>query len=346
MKKPIVLFAIFFGLSSFLTAQTNFSLPQGEAVLVYSLPKTELRIDIEIEKTTQTPGEFFRSSNLLAARDVITTERTTFRLKSVRVTPRAVVDLSRTFTLVPDRRNPINLSVNAQGLLCGINVEYRETDVCCAKPTKQEITASASPRLLPLIEEYMRATSTVRMAEGAARQIFRIRESRIALLTGDLDQLPADGKSLKIMLTRLDEMERELTELFIGTTTTTTQTHSIFLTPSETMRNHTLFRVSPASGLVDANDMSGSPYFISVIPTSIPTQPRSRRAAPETNTGLHSVLPAATQVTIGDGQNIFFAEQFLMPQFGVTIPISEDLLRRSDVRIYIDEQTGRLLRVE
>ena len=349
MKKCIVLIAVLVGLNSFASAQTNFLLTAGEAVFVYSLPKTELSIEIEIERVTQTPGEFFRfSERFLAVRDVITTERTTFRLKSVRVVPRPVADPSRTFAVPYNRRFPMlsKISVNADGILCGMNVPCRELDVCCAKPPVQQRTAvSTAPRPLPLTEEFMLAGSVARMAEGAGRQIYRIRESRIALLTADLDNLPADGESLKLMLQGLDEMERELTELFIGTTTTEVLTHTIRLTPTEAVRNQVLFRVSDIAGLVPPQDLSGAPYYISIIPASINVQPlrNNRQPAPAL---MYSILPASTQITIGDGNNIFFAEQFLIPQFGITVPIPEELLRRKDAQIRIDEQTGRLLNVQ
>ena len=350
MKKCIVLIAVLVALNSFAVAQTNFLLTAGEAVFVYSLPKTELSIEIEIERVTQTPGEFFRfSERFLAVRDVITTERTTFRLKSVRIVPRPVADPSRTFAVPYNRRFPMlsKISVNANGILCGVNVSCRgEFDVCCAKPPVQQRTAvSTAPRPLPLTEEFMLAGSVARMAEGAGRQIYRIRESRIALLTADLDNLPADGESLKLMLQGLDEMERELTELFIGSTTTEVLTHTIRLTPTETVRNQVLFRVSDIAGLVSPQDLSGAPYYISIIPTTINVQPsrNNRQPAPAL---MYSILPASTQITIGDGNNIFFAEQFLIPQFGVTVPIPEELLRRNDAQIRIDEQTGRLLNVQ
>ena len=350
MKKSIVLFAVLFGLNSFVVAQTNFSLTAGEAVLVYSLPKTELVIEIEIERITQTQGEFFRfSERFLAVRDVITAERTTFRLKNVRVAQRTIADPSRTFAVPFNSRIPMlaNISVNANGILCGINVTCSALEVCSAPPARSQATAFVAPRPLPLTEEFMLAGSVARMAEGAARQIYRIRESRIALLSADLDNLPADGKSLELMLQGLDEMERELTELFIGSTTTEVQTHTIRLTPTEAVRNQVLFRVSDIAGLVSPQDLSGAPYFINITPTTINVQqPPVRNNRPPAPGLLYSVLPAATQVTIGDGNSIFFAEQFLMPQFGVTIPIPEELLRRNNVQIRIDEQTGRLLNVQ
>lgn len=45
------------------------------------------------------------------------------------------------------------------------------------------------------------------MAEVAAKQLYRIRESRLNLVTGEVDELPADGESFKLIIQQLDEQE-------------------------------------------------------------------------------------------------------------------------------------------
>ncbi len=345
MKKCILLLAVLFGLNSLSISQNNFSI-DGEPAVIYSLPKTELCIEIEVEKTTQTPGEFYRySERYLATKDVITGEKTNYRLKEVKVKTRSVADPARTYSVTSTKSFPLNnISVNEKGIICGINVPCKATfsSKKTAEKTKAETETS---RPLPLTEEYMLAGSTAKMAEGAAKQIYRIRESRIALLTADVDQLPADGESMKAMLEGMDKMEKELTELFTGNNIVESQTYTIYLDPSPAMKDEVLFRISSLKGLVAANDLSGSPYYISITPSTISSQPgtgRKSTGAPE----LYSVLPAPTQITIGDGKNTYYSEQFLIPQFGITVPLPEDLLKRKDAKIRIDERTGRLLRVE
>ena len=95
MKK--LLFLLIVLVFSFGTkAQSTFSLTEGEPALVYSLPKTEFNIEIETEKTTQKPGVYYRySERYLATNKVITEEKTTFRLKSIKVKTTAVPDSTR-----------------------------------------------------------------------------------------------------------------------------------------------------------------------------------------------------------------------------------------------------------
>lgn len=341
MKKLFFLPIVLFSLSAL--AQTNFTLQENDPVFVYSLPKTELCIEVEIEKTTQKPGEFYRySERYLATTNVITEEKTTYRLKNVRVKTNAVPDATRTYSVRADKKTATKLTVNDNGLLCGINLPE---GACCktqnryaAEQTSQAVNAT-NP--LPLTEEYMMASSVAKMAEGAAKQIYRIRESRISLLTGDVDQFPADGESFKAMLDGMDKMEKELTELFTGSTITETQKSMIYVTPASTMNNEVLFRISNLKGLVSATDLSGSPYYINVQPESIALQPQSNKAT-KSSTAFYSILPAQTQITIGDGKNTFFSERINMPQFGHLVPIPEHLIM-DKAPVYIDGQTGRLI---
>lgn len=345
MKQSILTVAALLLAGGFASAQERFELPLGEPVLVYSLPRTELCIEVDIEKTTETPGEFYQySGRYLAEKEVITDERTTYRVTDVRVKPRAQADPARTYAVAASKECPLNLvSVDGRGLLRGINVSPEEprpvipaARIAPAKPAPQ-----AKP--LPLTEEYMLASSTAKMAEGAAKQIYRIRESRLALLTADLDPLPADGESLKAMLDGMDRMERELTELFTGTTVRETSTHTLHLLPTAAMQNEVLFRLSPLKGLVPADDLSGAPYYINIVPETIDTYVPDKAGKKVARPELYSVLPATTRVTIGNGRDACFSGQFLMPQFGQVIPIPTELLSQQDVRITVDEETGRLL---
>jgi hypothetical protein len=347
MKKLFILSTVLL-LSLLAVSQVPFSYNEGETAVVYSLPKTELCVRIETEKISQKPGMFYRySERYLATNKVITEEKTIFRLKSLTVKTRAIADPNRTYSFVPDTKLQTNqLTVNSQGILCGVNVTC---DQEVALPNIAEFSLKDivnQEALLPLGEEYMMAGSEAKLAEGAAKQIYRIRESRLSLLTADIDKLPADGDSFKSMLDGMNKMERELTELFIGKTITETQTQNIYLTPNVKQSNVVLFRLSALKGIVPSDDLSGTPYYINVIPTEITTSPTKNLNSKSEKTILYYVLPASTQVSIGDGINTLYNNQFFIPQFGKIIPLNESLFKIPHLKIKIDHQTGRLLSIE
>ncbi len=328
-------------------SQNTFSLTEGEPALIYSLPKTEFCIEIETEKTVQKPGVFYRySERYLATNKVITEGKTTYRLKSINVKTRAIADANRTYSFSPSTSlQTSRLSVNSQGILCGVNVvcEPEKTANPTIEIPVKDITKPDA--LLPLGEEYMMAGSEAKLAEGVAKQIYRVRESRLGLLTADTDKLPADGESFKTMLDGLNKMERDLTELFVGKATVETQSQTINIIPTAALNNQVLFRLSAFKGIVAADDLSGVPFYINIIPantTSVPADPKLKFE----KSVLFYVLPASTQLSIGDGINTLYSDDFLVPQFGKTVPLPESLFKQQHIKVRIDSQTGRLLSIE
>jgi hypothetical protein len=342
--KKLFLISVLFVLTLTAMSQTPLVITEGESTIVYALPKTELCIQVETEKTTLKPGMFYRySERYLATKNVITEEKTSYRLKSVKVIPRPVPDPARTFSYIPSGQ-PTHISINANGILCGVNVPV-DKEPECTITTQLPVKENSQQALLPLGEEYMMAGSEAKLAEGAAKQIYRIRESRLSLLTADQDKLPSDGDSFKSMLAGMNSMESQLTELFIGKTTKEVEIQTIYLIPVAAVANDVLFRLSAIKGLVSSDDLSGTPYYISIKPTDIRKSGNESRAKVE-KTGIYSVLPSPTMITIGDGVNIVSSDQFLIPQFGILLPLSESLFKQPAVKVTIDSRTGQLLKVE
>ncbi|MFW9597881.1 MAG: DUF4831 family protein [Paludibacter sp.] len=344
MKRIILILAVLkftvFGYSQQANSGSNSS------GLVYSLPKTELVLLLKIEKTSSKPGIFYQySERYLATNKIITDESVRYRIVSAEISTQALPDSKRTFQLTPDKKSNLNLlSVNNKGLLCGINVSPISTKNSFSNTDFHAPKEAVNQPLLPLGEEYMLAGSVAKLAEGAAKQIYRIRESRLSLLTGDLEHLPSDGKSTQLMLDGLNKAEKELTELFIGSTVTSTETKIITISPEKPMSDEIVFRFSAHKGLVEKDDLSGNPYFISINPEQQISQSVSQGKHTEQNV-LYTVNPVATKVLLSDGSKPLCTYQTLMPQFGSLIQVPAAVLEQLNVKISVDPSTGRLLSI-
>ena len=340
MKKLIIISLLFVGITG-IHAQSAFALADGVPALVYALPKTNLCFEIEVETTVEKPGVFYLySQRYLATSQVVMEEKTTSKVKAVSMKTVTVPDVNRRFAIEPMAKSPLNgIVVNEQGILCGVNITPSSPTIADIKQQKQEITKSETD-LLPLTQEYMMAGSTAKMAEGAAKQIYDIRASRLNLLSGEMDQLP-DGEALKTMLCGLDAKEKELTELFVGSVRKNTKVYKLNLSPDNIVSNEVLFRLSATRGVVAKDDLSGEPYFISITPEKIQMQERDPKAKVE-KAGLYTVLPALTTVTVSDGVNLVLQQTIQMPQFGQLVTLPESLLRTPGIKIIVDVPTGRI----
>lgn len=236
MKTKLLIIGLL--VSFFGSAQKNAA--PAESVLLYSLPKTELVIEVNAERVNQKPGDFYQySERFLATNDVVTAEKTFYRIKDITVSQRTVADPNRTYKIVPAKNGIQSLiTVNEKGILCGLNVPVVKEKP--NKPKELKLAEKKTESLLPLGEEYMLAGSVAKMAEGAAKQIYRIRESRAALLTGDTDHLPGDGSSFKYMLDGMDSQEKQLTELFTGKNTVEPVTEQTAVKTTTSVINHAL----------------------------------------------------------------------------------------------------------
>lgn len=329
-------------------AQSSFVLTDGFPAVVYALPKTTLCFEIEVEKTIEKPGVFYLySQRYLAANQVVMEEKVTSRVTKINLTTQAVPDLSRRFSVEPVLNGPLNnIVVDAQGILRGVNVpvlvqQQAAQKLPVVKPAEAPVPSSD---LLPLTQEYMMAGSVAKMAEGAAKQIYDIRESRLNLLSGEMDHLP-DGNALKTMLSGLDRKEKELTELFVGSVRKETKTYKLHYSPDRVVSDDVLFRLSATRGVVSKDDLSGEPYFITISPEKISLQEPDPRAKP-VKAGLYTILPALTTISISDGVNKRLETTLQLPQFGELVSLPETLFRTPGIKVLVDTESGRLLGIE
>lgn len=343
MKK--ILFASLF-FATFVAQAQQIQLTEGQPTIVYSLPKTEIQIEISVEKINIKPGIYYQYANrYLAVDDVQTTESTSYRLVNAIFKTQTVADPKRTYAIEPAKKSVLNqLSINKNGILCGINISTRNLFL---PPVSTHYNADNAPKasILPLGEEYMMAGSISKLAEGAAKQIYRIRESRLGLLTGDVEHMPADGKSLQTMLEGLDKAEKELTALFMGKATTTIERKLITIPSEGALKNHVAFRLSAFKGIVDSDDLSGAPYFVN-LSTAINAEQRAAAKKTSEQINIYTLIPAKANVELTDGVQTICSLQTDLPQLGVSIPLSAEILSIPGAKISIDPSNGRLLSVE
>lgn len=180
---------------------------------------------------------------------------------------------------------------------------------------------------MPLLEEQLMASSMAKMAEGAAKQLYRIRETRLNILAGDVEKAPADGEALKQILHELDRREQELTALFVGRCNVVHHSHHVTYTPKANgaKEEGILLRFSKYYGIVAADDLSGEPVKIaiskhthSLIATDKPAQ--------KAGASIYYNLPGNGEMTVTYGDQVIVNQAVAVAQWGVSVPLSAALI--------------------
>lgn len=348
-----LIIALLLGTTSSLaqTAISNYKPGVTSEGAVYYLPKTAIRITLQIEKTTYTPGEFCKySEKYLRIKDVPSTPSTEYRLISVRQEPFAVADTSKCYAVKYDARtSACNVRLSDEGILLAINKEVKQQAAPKAANELKIEPIARSPKSY-LSEEVLSAGSTSKMAELTAQEIYEIRESRSLLAKGQADFMPKDGEQLRLMLQELGTQDKALTSLFTGVTESDTTTHTITYVVDKTVKRDVLFRFSNDYGLVDNDDLSGTPYYINIedlktVAEPVPVDPK--KAAKPQQSGIYVNIPGKMRSTILDAKNQIVVNEFPAPQFGNVELLSGALFnKRYTSRLLLHPLTGAVQNLE
>ena len=168
----------------------------NEMALVYYTPKNHIVLDFTYTVTEQEAGQYYLfAEQFLGATNAISENQTTYAIEDVRISTRTEADFERAHKIVPEQGVATQLlSINNKGLLVGYNLPYEPSNTLTRKHEK-ECAKTTTPVSLPLTDEQLEQRTPETRAKAIAKQIYRIRESRIFLLSGEVEHGPADGKA-------------------------------------------------------------------------------------------------------------------------------------------------------
>lgn len=316
----------------------------------YFMPRTAFRIVVEAEKTVVTPGELNKYAfRYLRLKDVPTEQSTTWSIKSISMEPYGVPDKDKAFNVkVKSKTLAPLVSLTRDGILLSINKEAVESKL-------PELPQGKAAEPLQNAKKYMNqemlaASSTAKLAELCAQEIYDIRDSKNALLRGEAENTPKDGAQLKLMLDQLTLQAETLEQLFKGTEQTSTHVFSLNIDPQEE-NEQIIFRFSKHLGMVDADDLSGRPFYLKVQGTeSLPQtieNPAIDKKKEKMEKGIYYNVPARDIVSIYDDNQTYVKGEYAMGQFG-TVEILSDALFNKNVttKVSFYQTTGGIEKIE
>lgn len=315
----------------------------------YYLPKTVMRFTFLIEKTTYEPGQLAPYARRYFKKDNIQQNaNTTYRIADTRMDITSEPDTSKCFQLLLDKRYTVSeVCRSDNGLLLAINAQrtWRQ-DFTSFRPAPKP--AMLNPKDF-MNEDILTAGSTAKMAELVAQEIYEIRESRSMLQRGQAEFMPKDGEQLRIMMEGLQTQEAALRQLFEGVTLRDTTEITLTYVPMPESEKQILFRFSKHFGMVDADDLSGTPYYIEVTagnnkPEQLPAT-SEKRAKDDIN--LYVNIPQKITVTLFNGINVMDSYELFAGQFGRIENLSGELFgKKQTTKLTLNPLTGGIEHME
>ena len=319
----------------------------GEMAIVYYMPQTQLEIEVEYEAVILHRGIYAEyAKQYLGTTEVVNDDDTWYRITAIRPRIRTVADYSRMYKV----SNEPLLTLTRKGTLLGYNIE--QSAVRSQKPDGPRSTkpqaqpADNEVRVLPLLEEHIVGKTLEQQAHGAAKLIYRIRENRLYLIGGEVDKTPSDGKAMELALDKMDQLEQELVELFIGRIEVVKHKKTITYTPVKSEEVDIAY-FSEQSGFTTAGN--GDPIRLSLTArrqTKGYANTESKKAPVPSQ--IYYNLPGSAVYKISYLNEISAEGDIQVAQFGVSVPLAQDLFnsKQGQPHIRFNTQTGNIEQIE
>lgn len=319
--------------------------------ITYSLPKTQLIVDAEVTKVTYKAGPYYKyAEKYLGVKDAITEDKVYYELGKLSLVNKGIPDPDNTY-IVEFKSGTVApyAYLTEDGLLCSINAEYtpEESELETIKKNGQGPAKVTDASVFS--EELLMAGSTARQAEVAAKQIYRIRESRLNILTGDADNLPPDGEAMKLVIQQLEEQEKALTNLFTGILTKETSHYEVSITPYDNLEKEVLFRFSNLMGIVDADDLGGVPVYMNLKATErAPVlDPKEAEKKEKSLKGIVYNVPGKASIEISMNKKTLYKGDAQITQFGSREGLAPVMFedKKAPVKVYFYPETGAIKQI-
>lgn len=318
--------------------------------ITYSLPKTSFIVNAEVTKVTVKAGPYYRyAERYLGEKSVATEDLVYYELGKLTIENKGVPDTDNVYRIAFKQKTVAPFAyLTRDGLLCAINEEYTPEFEDKERRVEQK-NVSLSPTSV-YTEELLVAGSVAKQAEVAARQIYHLRESRTDILTGDADNLPPDGEAMKIVINKLEEQEKALTKLFLGTETRETDYFDVTIVPEDELEKEVLFRFSTKLGILDEDDLGGEPVYMNL--TAIERAPEldpkeAEKKAKAIKGGIVYNVPGRGRVEIIWQNKTLLKKETSVVQFGTQEVLTPVLLedKKQPVKVLFYPETGAIKQI-
>ena len=355
MKNSILTICFLLGIASPAFSQTRvekkIAMKSNGYGVTYSLPKTSLVVTAEITQVTCKAGPYHKyAEKHLGVKDAVMSDHVYYELTKVYLQNKGVPDDENTYIVEfkPKTTAPF-VYLTDDGLLCAINTDYTpaESVVSVAKRSAQQ--AEKEPAYAVMTEELLMAGSVTRQAEVAARQIYKLRENRMDILSGEADNMPPDGEAMKIVLQQINDQEQALTALFIGEKRRKTTFHETRVVPEDDLNREVLFRFSEKLGVLDADDLGGTPIYLTLRATDRAPEldPKEAEKKAKSMKGIIYNVPGKAEATIEMGDDRLYRGEVQVVQFGTHEALAPVIFedKKAPVKITFYPETGAIKQI-
>ncbi len=342
--------------------------------LFYSLPRTAIVIDIEVKKTTKTPGPYASyASRFLGLDDIITSYKDEFEIYRVNISNFAEPDPDQVFfvSFADQQTHEMFVSLNEAALIMNVNRPLIKHEILHGDdPTihydrdardatfnyffdayqtgkHDDVSEATEEGNIAVQRQTLRRSWVEKSTELRAREvadyILEIREKKFDLISG-FQEIAYSKEALKYMYDEMNKLESDYLDLFTGLTSHDIIQYRYVIRPQkkDIENGFPLFRLSSDEGILPLTSDTGTTIGLKFAPlgaTTLLEQQITQNASPNQNDslGFHYRIPEYTDISLYIESEIRAHTRMLVNQFGIV-----SHLPAKNLHIEFHPQTGSI----
>ena len=319
--------------------------PEGS--LTYCLPATVISFEVEAVQEKFYAGPYAKYAEKYLGIKARQKDETTFQLTEVKMTPYAEADQRRRYSLtgIKGTIDASFLKLSCSGLVSFCDAVHG-TQTAWRFPTEtsgnfndkgvsSNITSESTvlykknkenSSKISIQQNVIVAKSLEQKASETASMILNLRKKRLQIVTGDTDATYS-GEAMGAAIEELIRLENEYMTMFVGYSEYQNQKMNFDLIPdpSREVQRYVAFRLSDSAGLVPADNLSGKPVVIELLPQAFQQIPEpvideneSKKAKKEVPAVVLAYyrIPAVCTVKLMDGVDVLLQTRMPIYQLG------------------------------
>jgi len=358
MKKGYTLLLILLVLNSSIFAQRKETTVPFSSGIVYSLPRTGVRIYVTATQEKFFFGPYYQYAEaMLGIKNAPSSDRESWSINDIRIEPFSEPDPGQVHEATGHAASLVSLTPS--GTLAGINAGVESVEEAFPVSTfwgETKVPEIPFPDLSlnPFFEKpdsAHRNTFVVKSLEEkameAAHTITKLRKRRFKTLANGYDEQLPDGHAYEVMVEELGKLEDEYVGLFTGKSYKKTFEYCFDYIPgNSSVSGEVVFRFSEVKGVLPTSDMSGKPIVIDMKKLDDLASAQSKLASGSpSGTGVLYRIPGKAEIRVLNGVNLIATTRADIAQFGTTAFVPDELLD-GNYRIVFHQKTGGIKSIQ
>ena len=311
-----------------------------EGLLTYSLPSTTIMLEVEAVQEIFYAGPYAKYAEKYLGIETRQKNETSVQLTQVKMVPLVEADQSRRYSLNV-KKGQVDasfLKLSSEGLISFSDAKYGD-GAMWRFPTDGQgnfsgkgVSSNLTSETTTLYgsgknnnkgngavkQDMLVGKTPEQKAAEAADMIVKLRKQRLQIVTGDTDATYS-GEAMGAAIAELTRLEEEYLVLFTGYSVYQTQKMVFEVIPDVNNQSqmYIAFRLSDTEGLVPADNLSGKPVVMQIIPQEFAQTEVSEEMQKNKKEILaYFRIPAVCTVKLMDGANLLLQNRMPIYQLG------------------------------